>query len=57
LLKNGEFEKLHQLFARGVHRMTMLYYAFEHPAWKDFFQALRSYFQLPSSTAIGGELM
>jgi hypothetical protein len=35
----------------------MLYSAFEHPAWKDFFQALRGCFQLPSLAAIGGETM
>jgi hypothetical protein len=35
----------------------MLYFAFEHPTWKDFFQALRSSFQLPSSATIGGKLM
>jgi hypothetical protein len=31
--------------------------AFEHLAWKIFFQALRGCFQLPSSAAINGELM
>jgi len=56
-LKKGELEKLHQLFAYGVHCMAMPYFAFEHPAWKDFFQALRGCFHLPSSAAIGGELM
>ncbi|CAK9270788.1 unnamed protein product [Sphagnum jensenii] len=35
----------------------MPYSAFEHPAWKDFFQVLRGCFQLPSSTTIGGELL
>jgi hypothetical protein len=50
-------EKLHQLFARGVHRTTMFYFAFEHSTWKDFFQALRGSFQLPSSAVIGGKLM
>jgi hypothetical protein len=45
------------LFARGVHRTAMPYYAFEHPTWKFFFQALRGCFQLPSLAAISGELM
>ncbi|CAK9207872.1 unnamed protein product [Sphagnum troendelagicum] len=56
-LKKGKLEKLHQLFTCNVHRTAMLYSAFEHPTWKDFFQALCGYFQLPSSTAIGGDLM
>jgi len=56
-LKKGELEKLHQLFARGVHRMAMPYFAFEHLTWKDFFQALHGCFQLLSSTAISGELV
>ncbi len=56
-LKKGKLEKLHQLFTRGVHCMAMPYSAFEHPAWKDFFQALRNYFQLPFSAMIDGELM
>jgi len=56
-LKKGELEKLHQLFTRGVHRMAMPYSDFEHPTWKDLSQALHSCFQLPSSTAISGELM
>jgi hypothetical protein len=36
-LKKGELKKLHQLYARGVHRTAMPYSAFEHLAWKDFF--------------------
>jgi hypothetical protein len=35
----------------------MPYSAFEHLAWKNFFQALRSCFQLPFLTIISGELM
>jgi hypothetical protein len=56
-LKKDELEKLHQLFTHGVHRTAMPYSAFEHPTWKDFFRALHGYFQFPSSTTIGGELM
>jgi hypothetical protein len=41
----------------GVHHTTMLYSTFEHPTWKDFFQALRDCFQLPSLASIGGEPM
>ncbi len=44
LLKKGELEKLHQLFAHGVHHMAMLYSVFEHSAWKDFFQVLHDCF-------------
>jgi hypothetical protein len=46
-LKKGKLEKLHQLFAHGVHRMTMPYSTFEHPTWKDFFQALRGFHLQP----------
>jgi hypothetical protein len=35
----------------------MPYSTFEHLTWKDFFQVLCSYFQLPSSATISGELM
>jgi hypothetical protein len=35
----------------------MPYFAFEHPAWKLFFQSLRGCFQLSSSAALGGDLM
>jgi hypothetical protein len=54
-LKKDKLEKLHQLFTHGVHHTAMPYSAFEHSAWKDFFQVLHGYFQLPSSTAISGE--
>ena len=50
-------EKLHQLFARAVHRTAVPFAAFEHQAWATFFQALRGSFKLPSTAAIGGELM
>jgi hypothetical protein len=56
-LKKGKLEKLHKLFARAVHRTATPYSAFEHPAWKVFFQSLRGCSQLPSSAAIGGDLM
>jgi hypothetical protein len=56
-LKKGKLKKLHQLFTRSVYCTAMPYSAFEHPAWKYFFQALRGCFQLPSSATIGGELM
>jgi hypothetical protein len=37
--------------------MAMPYSAFEHSAWKDFFQTLHGCFQLPFLAAIDGELM
>lgn len=56
-LKPGETEKLNVLFARAIHRTATPYSAFEHPAWKDFFRALQSSYQIPCRTAIGGSLM
>jgi hypothetical protein len=52
-LKPGETEKLKVLFARAIHRTATPYSAFEHPAWKDFFRALRSSYQIPCRTVIG----
>jgi len=45
------------LFSRAIHRTAMPYSAFDHPAWKTFFHALRSCYQLPTRNQIGGELM
>ena len=56
-LKPGESERLNVLFARAIHGTATPYSAFEHPAWKDFFRALRSSYQIPCRTAIGGSLM
>ena len=56
-LKSGEVERLNVLFSRAVHRTAMPYAAFDHPAWKSFFHALRSCYQLPTRRQIGGELM
>ena len=56
-LKKDEHQKLDTLFARAFHRTAMPFAAFEHPAWKLFFKSLRGCFQLPSTEAIGGQLM
>jgi hypothetical protein len=56
-LKPGENEKLNVLFARAVHCTATPFSAFEDPAWKAFFQALRGCYKLPSRDAIGGSLM
>ena len=56
-LKRGELDRLHVLFSRAIHRTATPYSAFEHPAWKAFFNALRGCYQLPSRALIGGELM
>jgi len=56
-LKAGEVERLNVLFSRAIHRTAMPYSAFDHPAWKTFFHALRSCYQLPTRNQIGGELM
>lgn len=56
-LKPGEIEQLNVLFARAIHRTATPYSAFEHPAWKAFFRALRGSYQLPCRAAIGGSLM
>jgi hypothetical protein len=42
--QKDELEKLHELFARAVHRTATPYSAFEDPAWKVFFQSLRGCF-------------
>jgi len=56
-LKKDEQQKLDTLFARAVHRTAMPFVAFEHPTWKLFFKSFRGCFQLPSTKAIGGQLM
>ena len=56
-LKPGEREQLNVLLARAIHRTATPYSAFEHPAWKAFFKALQSSYQLPCRAAIGGNLM
>lgn len=56
-LKPGENEKLNVLFARAIHRTATPFSAFDDPAWKAFFQALRGCYKLPSRDAIGGSLM
>jgi hypothetical protein len=56
-LKPFEQEKLNVLFARAVHRTATPYSAFDHPAWKGFFKALRGSYVLPTRESIGGHLM
>jgi hypothetical protein len=57
-LKPVEREQLNVLLARAIHRTATPYSAFEHPAWKAFFKALQSSYQLPSCrAAIGGDLI
>ena len=56
-LKPHEQAKLNVLFARAVHRTATPFSAFDHPAWKGFFRALRGCYQLPTREALGGHLM
>lgn len=56
-LKKDEQQKLDILFARAIHRTAMPFAAFEHPAWKLFSKSVRGCLQLPSTEAIGGQLM
>jgi hypothetical protein len=53
----GETEQLNVLFACTIHCTASPYSAFEHPAWKAFFRALRGSYQLPCCAVIGGSLM
>ncbi|DBA02205.1 TPA: hypothetical protein N0F65_004840, partial [Lagenidium giganteum] len=40
-LTSAENTRLQQLFARAIHTTAMPYQAFNHPAWRAFFQSLR----------------
>ena len=52
-----ELSNLQQLFDRAVHCTSMPFDAFEHESWRAFFKALRGSFKIPSTEAIGGNLM
>ena len=56
-MSGEELANLQQLFARAVHRTSTPFAAFEHESWRAFFKALRGSFKIPSTEAIGGDLM
>ncbi len=56
-LTREENERLCKMFARAIHQTAMLFKAFEHHTWQEFFHALRGAFHIPSTEMIGGNLL
>jgi hypothetical protein len=56
-LTKEEHQHVVELFRRAIHQTAMLFQAFEHPAWDEFFHMIRGSFKRSTTEAIGGDLM
>ena len=56
-MSGEELANLQQLFDRAVYRTSMSFAAFEHDSLRAFFKKIHGSFKIPSTEAIGGDLM